>query len=118
MVFSSYLPFILASLSALGMIIATTHARPTENERVKLWHEAGNTWPPNWQDESPKRREFLVSKQHYNIGCVSRELYTLLLSFRISGIKIYKPYQEALRGGRIICRYLSIILAYQMYLLF
>lgn len=31
--------------------------RPTESERVQLWHERGNTWPPNWQKESPAYAE-------------------------------------------------------------
>ena len=43
------------------LLIAYVNAgRPTENERVRLWHEAGNTWPPKWQEESPKRRQFMV----------------------------------------------------------
>jgi len=34
--------------------------RPTEQERIQLWHEAGNSWPPTWQHESARRREFMV----------------------------------------------------------
>lgn len=28
-------------------------ARPSEDERIRLWYEAGNTWPPSWHDEHP-----------------------------------------------------------------
>jgi len=31
--------------------------RPTEPERVKLWYEAGNTWPPKWHVETPEYAE-------------------------------------------------------------
>ena len=36
--------------------------RPSEQERVALWHKNGNTWPPKWQDESPKRQAFLDAR--------------------------------------------------------
>ena len=35
-----------------ALILATTLGRPTEDERVELWHKAGNVWPPNWQPET------------------------------------------------------------------
>ena len=39
-------------LAATLATVATAYRAPTEEERVKLWHEAGNTWPPKWQAES------------------------------------------------------------------
>ena len=35
-------------------ILKEALSRPSEQERVKLWYEAGNTWPPTWQYESDK----------------------------------------------------------------
>ncbi len=32
-------------------------ARPSEQERVQLWYEAGNTWPPSWHPERETWRE-------------------------------------------------------------
>lgn len=32
--------------------LPTSAGRPTEQERVRLWYEAGNKWPPTWQQEA------------------------------------------------------------------
>ena len=34
------------------IILTSVAARPTEEERVRLWHAAGNKWPPIWHHES------------------------------------------------------------------
>ncbi len=38
-------------------------ARPTEEERVRLWYEAGNVWPPEWQDESDGMKRLLAHRE-------------------------------------------------------
>lgn len=38
-------------------------ARPTEQERVELWYQAGNTWPPNWQAESESFKEAMRKRE-------------------------------------------------------
>jgi hypothetical protein len=37
--------------------------RPTEEERVKLWYERGNVWPPEWQDESEGMKRLLAHRE-------------------------------------------------------
>jgi len=37
--------------------------RVSENERVRLWHENGNVWPPNWQDDTPEYREAMAKRE-------------------------------------------------------
>lgn len=49
-------------VTCLLFFTATILARPTEQERVALWHKNGNTWPPTWQEESPKRKEFMDNR--------------------------------------------------------
>jgi hypothetical protein len=46
-----------AFLFAVFVVCNLIEARPTEQERVQLWYEAGNTWPPNWQPESDSMKE-------------------------------------------------------------
>ena len=41
-------------LILLCFFINELNGRPTEEERVALWYERGNTWPPKWQNESEK----------------------------------------------------------------
>jgi hypothetical protein len=36
----------------LGFVDQSFANRPTEDERVRLWHANGNTWPPTWHPES------------------------------------------------------------------
>ena len=38
-------------------------ARPTEQERVKLWHEAGNKWPPEWQPETDGMKRLMEFRE-------------------------------------------------------
>ena len=51
----------MAFLLALCCVIGAG-ARPTEEERVKLWKEK-NTWPPNWQYESPEKKALLKDRE-------------------------------------------------------
>lgn len=37
--------------------------RPSESERVELWYEAGNVWPPNWQEEYPEYRAHQLKRE-------------------------------------------------------
>lgn len=39
-------------LLLVALSVAHAARAPTEEERVKLWHQAKNVWPPNWQEES------------------------------------------------------------------
>ena len=43
---------LLRALVVALALAQAAQARPTEQERVKLWYEAGNKWPPNWQPET------------------------------------------------------------------
>ncbi|RYG64376.1 hypothetical protein EON64_14120 [archaeon] len=37
----------------MGLLeLTTVSGRPSEQERVELWHVAGYTWPPTWQNET------------------------------------------------------------------
>ena len=49
--------FLVVVVSSMLLVIVTS--RPTEQERVRLWHDNGNTWPPTWQEESEKRKAFM-----------------------------------------------------------
>lgn len=44
---STILVFLLIS-----SYLPSTFSRPSEQERVEQWHNAGNTWPPKWQEET------------------------------------------------------------------
>lgn len=46
------------------------HLRPSEDERVQLWYQAGNVWPPQWQPETEAMKEVLEyrEKQILNIS--------------------------------------------------
>jgi hypothetical protein len=37
--------------------------RPTEQERVKLWYEAGNRWPPTWQEETDGMKRLMAARE-------------------------------------------------------
>lgn len=28
------------------------NGRPSEDQRIRIWHESGNVWPPLWREES------------------------------------------------------------------
>lgn len=43
--------------------LAVALRRATEQERVQDWFDAGNTWPPNWQEESPAFRELMEKRE-------------------------------------------------------
>ena len=48
---------ILLSLLAVLAFATLVLARVSEDERVRLWHQNGNTWPPKWpSNESPERQ--------------------------------------------------------------
>ena len=38
----------------LFVYVLCVSCRPTEEERVRLWNEEGNVWPPKWQTETPE----------------------------------------------------------------
>ena len=49
------MPHYMISVFFLSLgLICQVNGRPSENERVALWHQRGNTWPPKWQNESEK----------------------------------------------------------------
>jgi len=43
-------------------LIQLSFSRPTEQERVALWYESGNTWPPGWQDETEGYRRLMEER--------------------------------------------------------
>ena len=57
--------FILVAVAGLLLVHAQTppNKRPPEAERVKLWHERGNVWPPEWQDESDGMKRLLAHRE-------------------------------------------------------
>ena len=42
----------LLLLLAACTVFVVAASRPTEQERVKLWYDRGNVWPPQWQNET------------------------------------------------------------------
>jgi hypothetical protein len=50
------------SLVFLCLFQGTT-SRPSEEERVRLWYEKGNTWPPNWQPETPEFSAVMTARE-------------------------------------------------------
>lgn len=48
------------SIFALLLIVSS---RPSEQERVRLWYEAGNVWPPEWQDASPEFKRRMLERE-------------------------------------------------------
>lgn len=58
------LSIIIAILSFLSLGgLHFVQGRPTEEERVRLWYEKGNTWPPSWQAEKATWREAMVKRE-------------------------------------------------------
>ena len=43
-------------------IIYIINARPTEDERVRLWKEK-NTWPPKWRHESNHKKKVMAERE-------------------------------------------------------
>ena len=50
-------------LAAALATVATAYRAPTEEERVKLWHEAGNKWPPEWQPETDGMKRLMEFRE-------------------------------------------------------
>eukprot|EP01038_Epipyxis_sp_PR26KG_P012556 gene12556-16840_t len=50
-------------------LFSSVTSRPTETERVRLWYEEGNVWPPQWQPETDafKDKMALREKEIMNI---------------------------------------------------
>ena len=55
--------FALYIVVYLLMDLVASYRAPTEDERVQLWHEAKNTWPPNWQPESDGIKELYAERE-------------------------------------------------------
>ncbi len=49
--------------TVLLAVVGTTFGRPSEGERVRLWHKNGNTWPPTWQNESQKYKNAMAFRE-------------------------------------------------------
>lgn len=54
---------IYGAIVLVMVLVLTVNARPSEPERVRLWYEKGNTWPPKWQDETPAMKEVLRRRE-------------------------------------------------------
>ena len=48
----------------LFFFASTSVARPSEEERVALWYERGNVWPPTWQPESEGVKRLMAHREH------------------------------------------------------
>lgn len=48
---------LLCLIACLVVVTVVSYRAPTEGERVEEWHAAGNTWPPQWQDETVIMKE-------------------------------------------------------------
>ena len=73
----------LLVLILLICFIINIKSRPTEEERVKLWYEVGNVWPPKWQPETPEyaaHRE-AREKEIFNQLTFSDERWENMLQF-------------------------------------
>jgi len=51
------------SLLSFCAIWHQIYGRPTEQERVQIWHQRNNTWPPIWQPESEKLRKHFADRE-------------------------------------------------------
>ena len=49
--------------SLLFFISTLVSSRPSEQERVELWHAAGNTWPPTWQPETEGMKRLMEFRE-------------------------------------------------------
>lgn len=49
--------------SLITLFVGLTVARPTEEERVRLWYESGNTWPPSWQESSDQHKAVMRARE-------------------------------------------------------
>jgi len=56
---------LLAIIIVLHTVSGQTppNQRPTEEERVRLWYERGNVWPPKWQEESEGMKRLLAHRE-------------------------------------------------------
>ena len=44
-------------------VLSCSSERPSEQERVALWHRNGNTWPPTWQDETAEYKRVMEARE-------------------------------------------------------
>jgi hypothetical protein len=66
-------------------------SRPTEQERVKLWYDRGNQWPPIWQNEN----------EGYINNMIERENEILLLTGADERWENYMQYCQ----GRMVPKF-------------
>jgi hypothetical protein len=57
--------YLTATVAAVTLLLqaGVQAARPTEKERVALWHRDGNHWPPSWQPETPKMKRAMAERE-------------------------------------------------------
>ena len=55
--------FVIVVLLCAALLSAWAYRAPSEEERVKLWHEAGNTWPPSWHEESDELKALHAQRE-------------------------------------------------------
>ena len=51
---------VILLISTIYVFLVTAYGqegRPSEDERCELWHQNGNVWPPNWQEESDSMKD-------------------------------------------------------------
>lgn len=52
----------VTSIVCVWLALVVSGERPSEDERVRLWHQK-NVWPPNWQPESDGYRETMEKRE-------------------------------------------------------
>ena len=57
---SPYAVFLLICLTAP---LLSASRVPTEEQRIKEWHENGYTWPPKWQPETEEMKRFYDARE-------------------------------------------------------
>ncbi len=49
--------------SVEGQVRGPRNFRPSEEERVRMWFQSNNTWPPQWQPETPAFKEAMRKRE-------------------------------------------------------
>lgn len=46
-----------------AVLIGIVFGRPSESERVQLWYDSGNEWPPKWQPASEEFQQRMIERE-------------------------------------------------------
>ena len=59
----SFISLIFIVFIQLQMLIPFAAQRLSESERVKQWYERGNTWPPQWHNETDEYKGVMKARE-------------------------------------------------------